>query len=152
MLDLYNNIKKKRLELGMSQDELAKKTGYKDRTSISKIESGKVDLSQSKIKAFAMALDTTTSELLGSDIQEGRAGRDQALEKFLTSLAPYLEDPYNPDSPAITFSGSYVGFKVKSLNDDERKQVRQIFENLNKETGIVFIQGSTEEAPESSSV
>lgn len=64
MLKLYQNIKRLRKELGMSQDELAKKTGYSDRTSISKIESGNVDLSQSKIAAFASALGVTAGELM----------------------------------------------------------------------------------------
>ena len=31
-------IKKRRIELGMSQDELARKVGYKSRSSVNKIE------------------------------------------------------------------------------------------------------------------
>lgn len=65
MIELYKNIKLKRMQLGLSQEELAKKTGYTDRTSISKIESGKVDLTQSKILEFARALQTTPGELMG---------------------------------------------------------------------------------------
>ena len=38
MLALYKNIKARRLELKMSQDRLAELTGYKDRSSIAKIE------------------------------------------------------------------------------------------------------------------
>jgi len=65
MLELYMNIKLRRMELGMSQEDLAFKVGYKDRTSIAKIEAGKVDLSQSKIKMFADALSTTPGWLMG---------------------------------------------------------------------------------------
>lgn len=65
MLQLYSNIRKKRLELGMSQEELALKTGYKDRSSVAKIEKGLVDLSQTKIKLFAEALGTTEPDLIG---------------------------------------------------------------------------------------
>lgn len=65
MLDLYANIKNRRLALGMSQEDLAQKVGYADRTSIAKIEAGKVDISQSKIMAFAAALHVTASELMG---------------------------------------------------------------------------------------
>lgn len=64
MIQLYRNIKSRRLELGMSQEELAYKVGYTDRTSIAKVESGKVDLSQSKILAFAEALNTSASDLM----------------------------------------------------------------------------------------
>lgn len=65
MEKIYENIKKLRLELGMSQEELARKTGYSDRSSIAKIESGKVDLTNSKIVDFAKALNTTPSALMG---------------------------------------------------------------------------------------
>ncbi len=67
MIDLYANIKIRRLHLKMSQEELAKKVGYKDRTSIAKIESGKVDLAQSKIMLIAKALDMSPLELMGWD-------------------------------------------------------------------------------------
>ena len=43
MLELYKNIKLRRTELKMSQDTLAELTGYKDRSSIAKIEKGEVD-------------------------------------------------------------------------------------------------------------
>lgn len=49
----------------MSQDTLAKLTGYTDRSSITKIEKGQVDLQQSKIELFAKALGTTARELVG---------------------------------------------------------------------------------------
>lgn len=65
ILLLYKNIKKFRQQLGLSQEELAKKVGYKDRTSIAKIETGKVDISQSKIIEFAEVLHTTPSLLMG---------------------------------------------------------------------------------------
>ena len=65
-MKLYENIKLRRKELNLSQGELARLTGYTDRTSISKIESGKVDLPQSKIRIFAEALHTTEVELMGT--------------------------------------------------------------------------------------
>lgn len=39
--------------------------GYSDRSSIAKIEAGKVDLSQSKIAALASALNVSPGELMG---------------------------------------------------------------------------------------
>ena len=65
MLALYKNIKERRIQLSMSQQELAEQAGYTDRSSIAKIEAGKVDLTQSKIKAIADALKTTSAELMG---------------------------------------------------------------------------------------
>lgn len=65
MLDLYKNIKQKRLEHGWTQTELAVRMKYRDKSMISKIEAGKVDLSRSKILEFAKVLDCTASELMG---------------------------------------------------------------------------------------
>lgn len=67
MLDLYINIKRRREELGMSQETLARLVGYSDRSSIAKIESGKVDLPQSKILEIAEALRIPPGELMGLD-------------------------------------------------------------------------------------
>lgn len=65
MLDLYKNIKNRRIALGMTQSELADKTGYSGKSMIAKVEKGIVDLPQSKIEEFAIALHTTPAELMG---------------------------------------------------------------------------------------
>lgn len=58
------NIKKRRFELKMSQQELAEAMGYKTRSTIAKIESGENDVSQKKLQKFATVLDTTIEELI----------------------------------------------------------------------------------------
>ena len=65
MEDLYSRIQRRRVELQMSQEELAYKLGYRNRSTIAKIEKGVNDISQSKIAAFAEALHTTPSYLMG---------------------------------------------------------------------------------------
>ncbi len=65
MLALCENIRRRRIELNMSQDELAKKLGYSSRTTIAKIEAGKIDIPISKVIAFADALDISPGELTG---------------------------------------------------------------------------------------
>jgi repressor LexA len=67
MLNLYKNIKERRIELKMSQDTLAELTGYRDRSSIAKIEKGEVDISESKIREFAKALKVSPRKLMGWD-------------------------------------------------------------------------------------
>lgn len=57
-------IKSRRIELNMSQDELAKKCGYKSRSSINKIEMSR-DLPLKKVKQMADALDLSVSYLMG---------------------------------------------------------------------------------------
>ena len=69
MATLYDRIKSRRTELGLTVEELARKMGYKDKSSISKIENGKADIPQSKIAAFADALQTTPAYLMGWEEQ-----------------------------------------------------------------------------------
>lgn len=64
-MTIYDRIKDLRISQKMSQTDLAIKMGYKDGSMITKIESGKVDISQKKIIAFAKALDTTPAYLMG---------------------------------------------------------------------------------------
>ncbi|WP_295363653.1 S24 family peptidase [uncultured Pseudoramibacter sp.] len=72
-MTLYTNIRKRRKELNLTQDELAALTGYSGKSMIAKIESGKVDISQSKIVEFAKALKTTPAKLMGWD-SENQSG------------------------------------------------------------------------------
>lgn len=58
-------IKKRREELGLSQEELADKLGYKSRSSINKIELGLSDIPFSKIPLFAKALEIEPEILMG---------------------------------------------------------------------------------------
>ena len=64
-MTLYDRIRQLRIQAGLSQEDLARAMGYKDRSMITKIESGKVDISQKKIFAFAHALNTTPGYLMG---------------------------------------------------------------------------------------
>lgn len=64
MVTIGERIKARRKELNMTQRELAAKMGYTDHTTITRIESGKVDPPQSRIMQFAKALGTTPSHLL----------------------------------------------------------------------------------------
>lgn len=61
----YIRIKQLRQQLKMSQGELAIRTGYTDRSTIAKIEAGKIDIGQKKLVVFADALETSTAYLMG---------------------------------------------------------------------------------------
>ena len=58
-------IKQRRKKLGLTQDQLARKLGYTDRSTISRIESGNNDVSTAQLYKFAEALHTTPAVLLG---------------------------------------------------------------------------------------
>ncbi len=130
MIELYKNIKRLREEKGMSQDTLAKLTGYTDRSSIAKIEKGLVDLQQSKISLFATALGTTSRELMGWD-DSGTAVPTPATQEETTlspkderDIAKKLEETINQlDShDDLMFDGG-------ALDDETKELLRASLEN-----------------------
>lgn len=64
-MKIGDRIRQRREELGYSQDELARRLGYKSRSSINKIENDASGLPQAKIAAIANALHTTPSYIMG---------------------------------------------------------------------------------------
>lgn len=70
MLELYKNIKRKRKEMQMSQTELAKRMGYADKSMISRIEKGEIDLQLSKIIAFSEIFNMHPGDLMGWDSKD----------------------------------------------------------------------------------
>ncbi len=65
MIAMGKRVKDKREEVGISQEELARMLGYKNKASISRIESGKNEIPQSRMQDFANALNTDISYLMG---------------------------------------------------------------------------------------
>lgn len=105
MEELYKNIKKLRIELGMTQTELAARVGYSDKGMISKVENGKVDIPQSLILKFAEALQTTPAQLMGweddpSVVTETFQG-DRGKEARFMEYAKRFYEHYQKASPEI---------------------------------------------------
>jgi transcriptional regulator with XRE-family HTH domain len=67
MSTVGENILLMRKQLGLTQEELAKRMGYKSKSTINKIELGINDIPQSKIVQFAEVLGTTPAHLMGWD-------------------------------------------------------------------------------------
>ncbi len=67
MSDLSTRVRLRREQLGLSQEELARRMGYRSRSSITKQEKGINHLPQSKVEELAQALETTPAALLGLD-------------------------------------------------------------------------------------
>lgn len=89
-MKIGDRIRFRREELGLSQDELAQKLGYKSRSSINKIEKGQNDIPQSKVRDFAIALDTTAEYLLGLDKKENTKAdipQVRAIQRAMTNIS-----------------------------------------------------------------
>ena len=67
MSDLSTRVRLRREQLGLSQEELARRMDYRSRSSITKLEKGINDLPQSKVEELAQAPETTPAALLGLD-------------------------------------------------------------------------------------
>ena len=69
-MNFNDNVKRLRLEKGITQDELAKRVGYSDRSAIAKLEAGAFDIPYSKIILIAEALNVDPVDLFGFDNEE----------------------------------------------------------------------------------
>jgi transcriptional regulator with XRE-family HTH domain len=81
-------IKSRRNELGLTQGELAALVGLKNKSSISLIEKGQGDLSQSAILKFADALDCDPLWLL--DIEDHSHDLSWADDSYCAEAAQFL--------------------------------------------------------------
>ena len=83
MSTVGENILWLRKRLGLTQEELANKMGYKSKSTINKIELGINDIPQSKIIKFAEVLCTTPAFLMGweEEIKEKSTEYDGLSEK-----------------------------------------------------------------------
>lgn len=65
LIEFGRKIREKRMELDISQDDLAKRIGYTSRSTISKIESGSADVARDKVVEIADALGVSPAYLMG---------------------------------------------------------------------------------------
>ena len=91
-MKIGEKIKQKRLELGWSQRDLSARMGYKDHSTIAKIELGQVDIPQSKLIRFSEVLGLSLSYLMNTEVESTTpVGEEQELvEKRVEDLFVYL--------------------------------------------------------------
>ena len=90
-MKINERIRLRRIELGLTQAELASKLGYKSRSAITRIETGENDLTQTKIFAFAKALDITPGYLVGWDDLPDKDYVDEILERYQKETGSNVE-------------------------------------------------------------
>ena len=76
-MKIGEKIKQRRLQLGWSQRDLATKMGYKDNSTLVRIEQGKVDVQQSRIVQFSQVLGVSIAWLM--DWEEAEKKNDQLV-------------------------------------------------------------------------
>lgn len=112
------NIMERRKALGMTQEELAKKMGYKSKSTINKIENGTNDIPQSKIAKFAGVLETTPAYLMGweTKVEENPVGEANKLADWYLGLEMKEEED-------VDFIGMINEYK--QLDESKQAQVRE---------------------------
>lgn len=94
-------IKIRRMELGWSQEELANRMGYAYKSTVSRVESGRRDVSQSKAKKFAEVLGTSVAYLMDWDIDSTlaavtvRARNDSEFMMLINNINNLNEEQLN---------------------------------------------------------
>lgn len=128
MLSLYKNIHDLRVQNKMTQLELADRLGY-TRSMIAKIESGKVDLAQSKILEIAKIFGVDPGELMGLDGTEHPIDTEEAkaIRDLYTNVdAEILEAAEN--DPQLK---EFIQLFLRTAPDD-RPAVLQILKGLQR--------------------
>lgn len=149
-------IKKRREQLGISQEQLANILGYKSRSSINKIELNHTDLPQSKIVALAKALSVTPAYLMGWEDLEQPIPKSNG---YPTVRIPVLGDVAagvpilaqqdivgHEDIPAdMAKTGEYFGLKIKGdsmepkIHDNDIVIVKSMSDAENNDIVIAMI-------------
>lgn len=124
MPDIGKRIKEKRIELGITQEELAAKLGYKSKTTIAKIEKGTNDITQSRVVDFANVLNTTPAYLMGwTDSDSGSTPTlNKKDEKDIAKRLEQTLDQLESDQDGLMFSG-------EPLDDETRELLKASLQN-----------------------
>lgn len=139
MPEIGKRIRSRREQLGMTQEELASRLGYKSKTTIAKIENGTNDIVQSKVTEFAKVLDTTPAYLMGWTQLDGNVVNEKEPE--LTSrdekdIAKILEqtkeqllsqeglmfdgDPASPEAINSILDAMQIGMEMAKKKNKEK--------------------------------
>lgn len=133
METIYDRIKKLRNDFGWSQEELAKKVGYAEKTSIAKIEAGKVDLPQSKIVAFAKALNTTTTYLLDGELEHQSTLTSKDNRDIKKDLEHLMEKLSNQEYGPAAYDGEEIPEADLELFEGQLELMLRRLKAINKE-------------------
>lgn len=122
--DVYDRIKDSRQRCGLSQAELAQKVGFKNRSTIAKIEAKERDITRTQLVKFAEALETSPEYLLTGQ-HPSRATQSPTRIRVYGDVAAGVpideidnmdfDDPDNWEEipPSMAKSGTYFGLRIK---------------------------------------
>lgn len=140
-----DKIKKRREELGISQEELAKRMGYKSRSSINKIELNLSDVPQKKIIDFAKALDTTISYLMDEHTSKNKGVNIPVLGRVIAGIPIEAVEEiidYEEITESLAKTGEFFALQIKgdSMEPEMREgDIAIVRKQETAETGDIAI-------------
>ena len=139
-------IRKRRMEKGLTQKELATMMGYTSPSTINKIESGRIDITQKKVKEFAEVLGIEIGDLF-PDIPLYDSTNGMLTIPFINqklSAGPG-EDYLSPDAIEVrkinVFAHVAKGLDRKTLVAAEVRGDSMIGENISSGDVVIFSRG-----------
>ena len=114
-MNLYENIKYYRKLRHITQTELANRIGYTNRSSITRLEQGQIDLPTSKIEKIASVLNVTPAELMGLPTDRKKGIKIPVFSKIpsgipLEEISDIVE--YEEITNETASDGQYFGLKI----------------------------------------
>lgn len=88
-------IRDRRLQLGMTQEDLAQMMGYSHKASVNRLEKGLNNLPQTKIALLADCLQVDVGYLLGFDNEEEDMRRGRPVDRIMDKLEQLNENEVN---------------------------------------------------------
>lgn len=127
-MTVADRIKNKRIELNLSQEELAKKAGYNDKTAISKLEHAGNNITLKQVKRIAPALEVTPEYLMGwesikTDLPDISVLLNDNVKMLIEDIKP-IQEKYN----AVFESESFKNLIkiIKECNESQLKMISEI--------------------------
>ena len=118
MLTVGERIKNRRIELGLSQEELAKKAKYTGKPAISKFENAGNDITMKQVYRLATALETTAAYLMGWETPDVPEKKPEPAEEPNIDLMRKALELYNEYANASPEVRTAVELLLKSSRSD----------------------------------
>lgn len=119
-MELSDRVRLKRKELGLTQEELAIRMGYKSRVSINKIEMGR-PITQKIIIKLAKALNTTPAYLMGWEEKP----------KTQKELVQYFDDTIDTATLRSEVFRIEVGERIRNIRKNKNMSMKTLGEKVN---------------------
>ena len=110
-------IAEKRMALGWSQDELARRMGYASRSTINKIEAGINDITTSRAKKFAKVLGCSIQDFFQEESYQLDALYDRIKEDKRLQVA--IKKYFKLDNVGQAMILAYIDAQYDSRNGEE---------------------------------